>query len=98
MARVGKSNWSPHGYRPKIRHNESRVDDERELLRVASSFTRHILLTEELFKLNPEYDEANPTAQPKMIFLRPEALYSSDETDISLGQSLRKGKRTSVYF
>ena len=42
MARVGKSNWSPHGYRPKIRHNESRVDDERELLRVASSFTRHI--------------------------------------------------------
>ena len=26
-----------------------------------------ILLTEELFKLKPEYDEANPTAQPKMM-------------------------------
>ena len=38
-----------------------------------------ILLTEELFKLNPEYDEANPTARPKMICLRQEALYSSDE-------------------
>ena len=42
IAQVGKSNWSPYGYRPKIRNNESRVDDERELLRVASSFTRHI--------------------------------------------------------
>ena len=57
-----------------------------------------ILLTEELFKLNPEYDEANPTAQPKMICLRPEALYSSDETDISLGQSLRKGKKDVCVF
>ena len=57
-----------------------------------------ILLTEELFKLNPEYYEANPTAQPKMICLRPEALYSSDETDISLGQSLRKGKNDVCVF
>ena len=33
-----------------------------------------------------------------MICLRPEALYSSDETDISLGQSLRKGKKDVCVF
>ena len=79
----------------KIRHNESRVDDERELLRVASSL-QDILLTEELFKLNPEYDEANRRAQPKMMS-ETEALYSSDETDM-LGSSPRKGKKDVCVF
>ena len=56
-----------------------------------------ILLTEELFKLNPSMTSES-AAQPKMICLRPEALYSSDETDISLGQSLRKGKKDVCVF
>ena len=57
-----------------------------------------ILRIEKIFELNPEYDEANPTAQPKMICLRPEALYSSDETDMSLGQLLKKGKKEVCVF
>ena len=48
--------------------------------------------------MNPEYDAANPTAQPKLICLRPEALYSSDETDMSLGQPLKKGKKDICVF
>ena len=42
MVWVGKKNRSTHGNRPEIGHNESRVDDERELLCVAPSFRGYI--------------------------------------------------------
>ena len=86
--------WSPHGYRPKIRHNECPRTTSANYY-ASHQALQDILLTEELFKLKPEYDEANRRATENDVCVA--ALFSSDETDMSLGQSL-KGKRTYVYF
>jgi len=56
------------------------------------------LVKERLAEPNPEYDPQNPRAHPRLRWLRPEAIASGDETDISLGGDPGKSKKERGVF
>jgi len=43
---------------------------------------RDVVVTEKIFQVNPIYDEADPTEYDRLLCIRPEALFSIDETHI----------------
>jgi len=53
---------------------------------------------EGLAKVNPDYDPENPHAQPRLVWLRPEAIGSGDETDMSLGSEPGKTRQERGVF
>ena len=56
------------------------------------------LVKERLAEPNPEYDPQNPRAHPRLRWLRPEAIASGDETDMSLGAKPGKSKKERGVF
>jgi len=59
---------------------------------------RDVVVAEKIFQVNPIYDEADPTKYERLLCIRPEALFSIDETDMSIGGEPKKSKHERSVF
>lgn len=59
---------------------------------------RDVVLAEKIFEVNPDYDDAEPTKNDRLLCVRPEALFSIDETDMSIGGEPKKTKHERSVF